>query len=187
MVQFYNILKNGYSKKKQQQYDGYVLDNKLSNHNNQVYYNQLDRKMIMNVNGTNSFSDWGTDAALIFGGLKLTNRYLDSERILKDARSKYRPKNVSLTGHSLGSKIVSLIASKGAHDKVITLDGAYTGSRINNNERAYRTSGDIVSTLNGNSKHMTTLINPHIQTESSLVNMLNSHNIQNIKNDKIFV
>jgi hypothetical protein len=47
----------------------------LSNHNQKVYYNPTERKLLYNVSGTHNISDIGTDIYLALGGLKNTNRY----------------------------------------------------------------------------------------------------------------
>jgi hypothetical protein len=188
-LKLYNILTNGYAHKNKNLGD-YEYDKKLSNRNEQVYYNKNTNKMLFNVNGTNPFSprDIMTDVYLAFGGLKLTNRYKEAEQTLKNARNKYNPQETTLTGHSLGGSITSYLGSKGANDKIITLDkGATIGQKTRNIEKAYRTEADVVSLLNANSKHMTTLHNNNIKTGILPIDALNAHNVSNIKNEKIFV
>ena len=50
------------------------------------------------------------------------------------------------------------------------------------NETHYRTNGDLVSALNTRSKHTKTLSN-----NNWFKDPLNSHNVKNLKNKKIFV
>jgi hypothetical protein len=71
--------------------------------------------MLFNVNGTNPFDykDIMTDVYLAFGGIKLTNRYKESEKALKHAREKYKPHETTLTGHSMGANVISYLGSKG--------------------------------------------------------------------------
>ena len=57
-------------------------------------------------------------------GFKESDRYKQSHKILRDAKSKYAVDNAVVTGHSLGHAMASGISSK--NDKVITLYGAYT-------------------------------------------------------------
>jgi hypothetical protein len=57
-------------------------------------------------------------------GFKESDRYKQSHKALRDAKSKYAIDNAVVTGHSLGHAVASGISSK--NDKVITLDGAYT-------------------------------------------------------------
>jgi hypothetical protein len=88
----------------------------------------------------------------------------------------------------MGASISSYLGSKGSKDKILTLDkGATIGQKTRNIEQAYRTKGDIVSLLNSNSKHMTTILNPNIKSGILPVDSLIAHNISNIKDSKIFV
>jgi hypothetical protein len=185
----YDLIKSGYgdkSKTNKLKSLGYNLDNKLSSHNHQVYYNNNNNKLLFNVTGSHNLSDAITDGYLAAGKLKDTTRYKESHKILRVAKEKYKPTNTTVSGHSLGGSIAGYIASKG--DNVYTLDkGATIGQKVKKNENAYRTSGDLVSLLNANSKHMTTLKNPNYSTGILPIDVLNSHNVDNIKDKKIFV
>lgn len=76
----------------------------------------------------------------------------------------------------------------GKNDKVYTLDkGATIGQKTRSNENAYRTSGDIVSALNANSTRMNTLNNYNKSTGFIPMDILKAHNVENIKNEEIFV
>jgi hypothetical protein len=188
-LKLYDVLKNGYAHKNKN-LGNYEYDNKLSNKHQQVYYNKQNNKMLFNVNGTNPFDykDIMTDIYLAFGGLKLTNRYKEAEQTLKNAREKYKPHETTLTGHSMGSSVVSYLGSKGAKDKILTLDkGSSPFQKTRNIEKSYRTAGDVVSLLNANSKNTTTLPNKNLSTGLIPLDTLNSHNISNIKNEQIFV
>jgi hypothetical protein len=165
---------------------GYIRDKKLSNHNEQIYYNPSDREMLMTVAGSHNLSDWGTDVYLAAGKIKSTNRYKEADNILKKAKQKYHPKETIISGHSMGATISGYIASK--EDRVITLDkGATIGQKVRNNETHYRTSGDIISLLNANSKHTKTLKNENIQTGILPIDTYNAHNVNNIKGKPIFI
>jgi predicted alpha/beta-fold hydrolase len=80
--------------------------------------------MLLNVIDINMFDprDLLTDVYVGFGALKTASRYRQAEQILKHDREKYKPHQTTLTGHSLGASIVSYLGSKGAKDKIITLD-----------------------------------------------------------------
>jgi fermentation-respiration switch protein FrsA (DUF1100 family) len=171
---------------------GYQRDDDLSNHNQQVYYNPIQHKILYDIAGTHNLSDVGTDLYLAAGHLKDTNRYKEADSTLQKAKSKYGVSEATVTGHSLGGSIAGYVANK--QDKVITLDkGATIGQPIRSNEKAYRTSGDAVSLLNAGSRGMTTLPNPNksIRTGNAILdiagNILNAHNVSNIKNSSIFV
>ena len=183
-LSLYTPLKVGYTKDKITQKQalkasGYYRDNQLSNPNEQVYYNPTNKKLLVNVNGTNSLSDWATDAYLAVGKLKDTNRYKEADDVIKRAKKKYAPRKAVLTGHSLGGSIVSQI---GGNNKVITLDKGNTfGTKTRPNEIDYRTSGDIVSLLGAGNKNTKTLPNPNLQTGIFPIDTYNAHLVDNVK------
>lgn len=201
MPSLHKVLKNSYASKDKQKsaYKNYVYDEGLSNGNQQVYFNPKNKKLLLSVTGTHNLSDWGTDAYLAAGKLKDTNRYKEADSILKKAKSKYNVNEATVAGHSLGGGIGQYIA--GSNDKVFTLDkGATIGQKTRANENAYRSSGDVVSLLNANSTRMKTLKNNKAPGVYSAVGgliggplgylagqALESHNVDNIKNEKIFI
>ena len=161
---------------------GYYLDKKLSNHNQQVYYKPTEKKLLVSVAGTHNLSDWGTDAYLAVGKLKDTTRYKEADNILRAAKKKYNPTNTTVAGHSLGGAISSYIASKAGGDKAITLDAGYTiGQKTRSNTDAYRSRGDVVSIFGSNATRVKTLQNQPTQ------NPLRAHDINNIRDSKIYV
>ena len=204
-LSFHSVLKNGYKQTKDN-LNGYELDKSLSNDNYQTYFNPKDKKLLFNINGTHNAKDWITDGYLAAGHLKDTSRYKESHKALRDAKNKYGVQNSIVSGHSLGGTIAGYIASKG--DKVMTLDkGATIGQRVKNGETAYRSSGDLVSALNANSKHTKNLTNPNggsllgtiskaaigvatgnfAPIVSAAKSVLQSHDVDNIKDEAIFV
>jgi hypothetical protein len=165
---------------------GYIRDNKLSNHNEQIYYNPNNKKLIFSVAGTHNINDLGSDVLLGLGFGKSTKRYKEAHSKIREAKEKYHPVETSVSGHSLGSFIASGISSK--NDKVITLDGAYTlGQKTRGNTTHYRTKGDVVSLFGSNAKHTVNLKNNNIKTGIIPIDAYNAHNVNNIKNEKIFV
>ena len=194
-MDLHDVIKNSYSKKKDQKNafknKGYVYDEQLSNKNNAIYYNPETKKLMHSVKGTNPFSakDLYTDAMLAMGMLKKTDRYKDSHKKLRQAKTKYDVDSADIVGHSLGGTVGSYIGSK--NDRVYTLDkGATIGQKSRNNEKAYRTEGDMVSILNKNSKNMTTLKNPDPPIDYGGIlgrgyTALQAHNVDNIKNSGI--
>jgi hypothetical protein len=106
----HDVIKAGYGDKKYKETFrkfGYDLDNKLSSHNHQVYNNNKNKKLLFNVTGTHNASDWITVGYLAAGKLKQTTRYKEADKMLKIARDRYKPSNVSVMGHSLGSAIIN--------------------------------------------------------------------------------
>jgi hypothetical protein len=188
-INLYDALKSSYNDKKAKQQlsnAGFKYDSMLSNHNQQVWYNPSDKKLLFNVTGTHNLSDWGTDAWLAAGHIKDTNRYKEAKNTLNQAKTKYNVNNATVTGHSLGGTIAGYISSK--DDNVYTLDkGATIGQKVRGNEHAYRTSGDIVSLLDSGATRMKTLQNTGIRTGILPLDVYNAHNVDNIRNQKINV
>ena len=189
-MDLHKVLKNSYASRKKPKKaflkDGYRYDKFLSNDNEQVYYNPNNKKLLMSVAGTHNLKDFGTDIWLAGGLLKNTSRYKEAESTLKRAKQKYDVKNATISGHSLGGAISQYIASK--VDQVYTLDkGATIGQKTRSNEKAYRTSGDLISILNANSTRMKTLKNPQIRSGKFLKDAYNAHNVDNIKNENIMI
>lgn len=217
---------------------GYVIDKKLSNDNQQVYYNPETKKLLYNVTGSHNLTDWvnsdlklalgirknegkpilerGIEKLLpdswkkgfdrgyenIFGGLKDTTRYKQADETLKAAKAKYQPSDVSLSGHSLGARIIQDIAKK--DDKVYALDaGSTIGQSVKGgpNRNIYRTAGDVVSGTTAWNPAVKTLANPHTSkilpalfsgdprkiAVAGAIDSYNAHSIENIKGSNIFV
>lgn len=195
-VKLYDALKSSYGNKKAKQNlekQGYVRDSALSNHNQEVYYNPQDNKLLMNVAGTHNLKDWGTDLWLGLGHLKDTNRYKEAKNTLEKAKTKYSnettPIQTTVVGHSLGASIGGNIAGK--NDLFYGLDGGYT---VGQKTRSYggthqhlRSEGDVVSLLGSGAKNMTTLSNPNTQTGILPYDALTAHNVDNIKNQNIYL
>lgn len=208
-LNLHTVLKNSYTDpklaKKSMRESGYYLDKKLSNGNQQTYYNPTEKKLLLSVAGTHNLSDWGTDAYLAMGKLKDTNRYKEADETLKKAKLKYAPTSTTVAGHSLGGAIASNIASKAGGDKAVTLDAGYTiGQKTRSNTSAFRTSGDAVSALGANAKRMTTINRPIADAHKyaiaggsrfgllgagigAIADAFTAHDVDNIKNKKIYV
>jgi hypothetical protein len=206
-ISFHSVLKNGYRDQPKKRIGGYFLDNELSTDNNQVYYNPKKNKLLYNVTGTHNLKDWGVNAKLFTGlGFKESDRYKQSHQGLRDAKTKYGVQNATVTGHSQGGYTASLISSAG--DKVFTLDKASViGGKLRSGEN-YRTSGDLVSSLDINRTNMKTLKNPSnnslVKTAGKVAlgvltgnpvggliagakDILQSHDINNVKKENIFL
>lgn len=244
-LSLYDSLRVGYLPNEKEQGQemskyGYQIDKKLSNDNQQVYYNPETKKLLYNVTGSKSLTDWvNVDAKLalggtigkgikaigkplergietllpsswknkfergyenILGGFKDTDRYKQADETLKAAKAKYNPANVSITGHSLGGRIVQDIAKKS--DNVFALDPGQTiGQKVKGNQNVYRSAGDIVSLASAGSKNLKTLPNPNTKSIipalltgdpktiglNAAINAYHAHDIGNIKGTDIFV
>jgi hypothetical protein len=181
----YDAIKNSYSKNKAKNLKGYNLDESLSNHNQQVYYNPSKKSLLYTVAGTHNLADVGTDIYLGLGKLKDTNRYKEADRTLKEAKKKYNVNKATVAGHSLGGSIAGYIGNPDV-DSIYTLDkGATIGQPVRKGEKAYRSKGDVVSLLNSNDPNMKNLINPNQQTGRFVKDTLNAHLADNIKYNNI--
>ena len=190
MTTLFDVLNNGYKdkKKKNKNLNGYVMDKQLSNKNYQTYYDPKNKKLLFNVTGTRpTASDWLNNINLGLGiGFKESKRYKESHHGLREAKQKYNVENATVTGHSKGGLISNYISSKG--DKVITLDKATTiGGKSREGSKDYRTNGDVVSLLASTRHNTINLSNPNKQTGNIVHDILNAHDIKNIKNEKLFV
>ena len=161
----------------------------LSNRNNQVWVNPEKRKLILSVKGTNptSLKDIGTDIYLAVGQLHKTDRYKDSKRIINDARNKYQNYDIINTGHSLGGSIVSKLSKP--NEKVYAYNEGVSPFQetrsYNGNHQHIRSQIDPVSILGSNAKHMKTITNVHNPTGLLPIDLLNSHNLESLKNKNI--
>jgi hypothetical protein len=186
-LNLHDVLKNSYANSSQQASfgadKGYVYDKDLSNHNQQVYYHPQDKKLVVSVAGTHNASDILTDARMMAGGLKNTDRYKQAQATLQNAKAKYGVDSATIAGHSLGGVIGSYIG--GSNDKVYTLDKAQTiGNRNSKNEKAYRSAGDVVSLLGANK--IKTIGSGSVLT-GGIAGALSSHNVSNIQNAGIII
>ena len=189
MPQLYDVIQSGYKNADEQRNNlistGYKRDNQLSNHNNQVYYNEDKHDLIYNTTGTHNKKDLiYNNLALATGQIKKTQRYMDAHQGLRQAKEKYKIDKATVTGDSLGGAIASQIHSK--NDKAITFNkGSTIGQRVRPSENSFRISGDVVSTLNLHNKNVKTLHNQNIQTGIKLIDTYNSHMPSNLKNYNI--
>ena len=183
----HDVIKNSYAKNKAKSMKGYNLDENLSNHNQQVYYNPNNKKLLYSVAGTHNWDDVGTDIYLGAGHLKDTNRYKEADRTLKQAKQKYGVNKAMIAGHSLGGSIAGYVGNPDV-DSIMTLDkGATAFQPIRKGEHAYRTKGDAISFINANDPNMKNLINPNQQTGHSIKDALKAHNVGNVKYSNISI
>jgi CRISPR/Cas system-associated protein endoribonuclease Cas2 len=167
MTNLHNVISSGYKNAHTQRQnllkDGYLRDSQLSNHNKQVYFNKEKNDMIYNVSGTHNLKDIGTNIYLATGNIKKTNRYLEAHEGLRQIKLYYKVNKATVSGDSLGGNIAGYISSK--NDNVVSLNkAAVVGQRVRGNEKAFRVSGDVVSLMNANSKHMNTIKNQGMTT-----------------------
>lgn len=178
-LSLHTALKNSYNPQKTLG-KGYILDDELSNDNQQVYVNRKkNNKLLVSVTGTrlNKLSDIGTDVYLGLGKLKDTNRYKEADATLEKAKKKYNKSKATIVGHSLGATIGSYI--KKGNDRFIGLDAGYTIGQPTREGEHYRSKNDIVSLLGSGANNMKTL--------DKNTNILNAHDVDNVRESKIFI
>jgi Lipase (class 3) len=135
---------------------GFVKDAELSNAKRQVFYNPKTQQLVENINGTQDWSDVLTDWNLAIGNLENTDRYKDEKNSIEKAKKKYKPKEVAITGSSLGGALATHISEKS--DKVSTLNmPTLPFESVKANTTHYRVPGDLVSIANANATHTKTI------------------------------
>ena len=135
---------------------GYKKDAELSNAKRQVFYNPTTEKLVENINGTQDWSDVLTDLNLGIGRLEQTDRYKDEKNTIEKAKKRYHPKQVAITGSSLGGALAHRISDK--NDKVVTLNmPTMPFESVKGNTDHYRVPGDIISLFNVNATHTKTI------------------------------
>jgi len=194
-VNLHSVLKAGYGDKKKQEAfameHGYIRD-PMSNDNQQIYFHQPSKSLLVNVTGTHNIKDVGTDVALVAGKLQDTKRFKEAKQAIASAKQKYGVENATLTGHSLGGGILQQGAG-GKNDKVIALDSAMTiGQKVNPKQTIYRSSGDIVSIAGAGNKNVKTIqgkqkLGGGLGITGKIRNTLEAHKIDNIKDKNIFI
>ena len=99
-VKLYDAIKSSYGDEKSKRElikAGYVLDTMLSNHNEDVWFNPKQKKLLINIAGTHNLSDIATDIYLMAGKLKNTNRYKHAKKTLENGR-----KNINEVMYDVG-------------------------------------------------------------------------------------
>jgi dienelactone hydrolase len=133
---------------------GYNFDKDLSNIQSRVYHNPKDNKVLVTFRGTkNLLNDIPTDLAILTGNLKNTQRHRDSKQVYENAKKKYNTNGVTLVGHSMGGSLGNAVGQK--NDTIYTFNKGvgFNNPNTKANERAYRTSTDLISVLSAGDKH----------------------------------
>lgn len=185
-LKLYNALKIGYlrdekKEKKRLKRFGYVLNPELTTREHTVAYNPTEKKLLYISNGTDfsNSDDVANDIIGLFGASKQSNRREIEKETLNKAKALYRPKHTTLVSHSLGSQYTNYIATP--TDKVLQYDPFLnSNTKARKNVQNYRTEGDVVSIF-GPKENTTTL------KAKGSINPIKSHNLENIRNEFIFV
>jgi len=142
------LLRQSYNKPTD--YKDYILDKELSGQRVQVYKKLNSPQAVVVHRGTKGIQDIGNDIKFLLGyDISNTKRAKYSQDIQTKAEQKYGAENVSTLGHSIGSKLASLVGSKSKEiinlNKAVSPADAFT--KVKPNEYNIRTSKDIVSML----------------------------------------
>ena len=126
------------------------------------------------IRGTNpTMNDWSNNLSYIMGSYKDTPRFKEALQAYNNAVSKYGEKNISVLGHSQGGGSASYFPNS---KEIITLNRAYKGESIPQNEYDIHATLDPVSTLLNIRKP------PHdIPIKSKSYNPLTNHSIDILK------
>lgn len=185
-LKLYNALNIGYLRNERKQAKrlkafGYILDKELTNREHLVAYNPFDKKLLYVSNGTNfaNPTDVYNDIRGLTNTQRSTRRYDEEKNALLKAKQKYDEDKVVLASHSLGSQYTNTIASR--DDRVLQYNPfLMPNTRPRENIQNIRTEYDPVSLFapNSNTKTLPT------QNGNSF---LKAHNLENIKNEPIFI
>jgi hypothetical protein len=147
----HKMIKNGYEDDptNERYLDGYQIDKQLSGQRAQVYYHPETKHLVINHRGTKGVHDVMTDIGLMLGH-KSGKRFQHGKKITDDAVKKYKTENVTITGHSLGSKIAK--ESNRKHNKeTVLVNPAVTPHDLlekqKDNETVVRSKLDPISYL----------------------------------------
>jgi len=192
-LSLYKALQIGYLRDETAQQEklkkfGYVLDRELTDGKQHVVaYNPTTKKALYIINGSETnilnpnqlLKDWRTNVLNIpTGTLKYTPRYMEEKNIYQQIHDKYKDSKVILAGHSQSGATINRITEQG--DVGVSLNPALINNTENPNVKNYRVEGDIVSAF-ANPETIKT-----IETTGAL-NPLQSHNIESIKQQPIFL
>jgi hypothetical protein len=185
----YDALKASYGNEKSQNTlskFGLKKDPELSNGNESVFVDPIKHKILYSIAGTHNLSDVMSDVWLAGGHLKDTIRFKEADRILKEAKQKYKGYDTTVTGHSLGGAIAQYVG--GENDHIITYNkGVTIGQPNRKNEVSLRTKGDLVSILGSYNNGTNNIENHNPYSGNMVSDVLRAHNLSNIQKEKIFI
>jgi hypothetical protein len=157
---------------------GYVLDEDLSNAEQKVFLDKRNNPKIV-FTGSRKGSDILTDIALGVGLGGLTPRFQRSSALVDKVKQKYKNKNITAIGDSLGGSLAESVGGKIA--KVITTSkgvGLFgIGKRIRPNQTDIRASNDVVSILRNTQSGGKKIT---IGGTRGIINPLKSHDYRNL-------
>ena len=123
--------------------NAFKLDKEISNETTRVYWD--GKQCVVAIRGTNpTMNDWTNNLSYAMGTYKSTPRFKEAQDAYDKAVQKYGENNISVLGHSQGGGSASFFPK--SHE-IITLNRAYKGESVPQNEWDIHATGDPVSTL----------------------------------------
>jgi hypothetical protein len=102
-------LNNTEARKKLQKLDelkGWQINTDLSTREEKVFVNENKGQVVIGFRGSRNIKDWTTsDVHIAVGKVGNDDRFQKSLRVYKKVKNKYKNKEISLTGHSLGGAV----------------------------------------------------------------------------------
>jgi hypothetical protein len=183
-LKLYNALNIGYLRNEKKQRKrlkrfGYRLDPELTTREHLVAYNPFENRLLYVSSGTDfaNPTDVYNDIRGLTNTQKSTRRYEEERNALLKAKQKYNPAKTTLASHSLGSQYTNTIASRG--DDVYQYNPfLMPNTRPRENIQNIRTEYDPVSLFSPKENTIT------LQNQNGL---LKAHNLENIRNQPIFL
>ena len=156
-----------YDSKRPDVVDGYK---KIDEDEDQVAYRDDAGNVKIGIRGTSNINDVMTDVNVL-GGKKLedTSRYKKSEDFINRIKEKYKPTDISLSGHSLSGGIVNALSKK----------YGYTGEAINPFLLKKEDISDKIKNVRSVFDPVSSLVAKDIQTDYSKLdfNPLKAHSV----------
>ena len=123
--------------------NAFKLDKDISNETTKVYWD--GKQCVVAIRGTNpTMNDWSNNLSYAMGTYKSTPRFKEAQDAYDKAVQKYGENNISVLGHSQGGGSASFFPK--SHE-IITLNRAYKGESVPQNEWDIHATRDPVSTL----------------------------------------
>ena len=153
----YDLLNASYKRNKEAEAIGdrqhLKLDHQLSNSEHKVFVDPNTNNTNVVFTGTRKFGDYFTDGALLFGLQNKTQRFKDSDKLIKDVRNKYKDTKITASGDSLGGRIAEHVKAdrKVTYNKGVGLGDI--GKTIRKNQTDIRAKTDPISVLSNTQKY----------------------------------
>lgn len=151
----------------------------LSTNNNKVYQNRISGEVVNSVSGSKSTKDFINDGLQYVGYLDnpfQKKRFKETSDVLSRLQSIDKKRDITLTGHSLGSNITNRLVKQGKSQKAINFNAFIPHQSLNVDDDKVinvRNENDFASSK---TKHNTNTIN--LENNS---NPIKSHFLDEIK------